>query len=134
MPYVYDDATGLPIVQGSVVEGFPTLGHGFLVDKDRGGYLPKHIGEAWLNYAAMKRWNDLCRRRPFLISLPEHAQRAVANMAYQLGVGGVLTFRNMLASLERFDFHTASREALASQWAVQTPERAHRVANLMRGA
>jgi len=114
-------------------EGYDTIGYGFLVDVRRGGGLPKRIAEQWLEYAAQRRWWALCSKKPFLLEMPEHVQRAVGNMAYQLGVNGVIGFRNMLAALERFDFDTAAREALASRWATQTPRRAERVARLMRG-
>ena len=48
-------------------------------------------------------------------------------MAYQLGVHGVLEFKEMLASLERGDCQAARRQALESAWARETPARAKRV-------
>lgn len=57
----------------------------------------------------------------------------MANMAYQLGVSGVLRFRKMLEALRAGDREKAAEEALDSAWATQTPERAQRVARLIRG-
>jgi lysozyme len=54
-------------------------------------------------------------------------------MAYQLGVEGVAKFVLMLTALERGDRETAAVNALASEWAKQTPDRAKRVATLIRG-
>lgn len=112
--------------------GFWTIGYGFLVDERKKGYLPKHIGEMWLDYAATKRWNDLCAKEPWMLGLPEHTQRALANMAYQMGVDGVRGFKKMIQALKDSDWRWARVEALDSKWAVQTPERAKRVTELMR--
>src|SRR5690606_29536448 len=64
--------------------GFLTIGYGFLIDARKGGYLPREIGDKWLEHAAGKRWNALVDRLPWLLSQPEPVQRALANMAYQL--------------------------------------------------
>ena len=58
---------------------------------------------------------------------PEHVQRGIANMCFQMGINGLLKFEKMLGALERQDYATAQREALDSEWAKQTPERARRV-------
>ncbi len=65
-------------------------------------------------------------------SMPEPQQRALANMAFQLGLGGVLKFTKTLAFLKAGDYAAAADEMLHSRWAGQTPERARRVADLMR--
>ena len=114
--------------------GFWTIGWGFLIDKRRGGVLPESIAEAWLLHAVVVRWNQLLNLHPWLQSQPDDVQRALGNMAYQLGVAGVGQFKNMLAALEAGDQQLAAREALDSTWAhKQTPERANRVAILIRG-
>jgi lysozyme len=64
---------------------------------------------------------------------PEEVQRALANMVYQLGFGGLLKFHNMLTHLLNGDRKAAAREALDSLWAKQTPARAQRVAKLIEG-
>ena len=113
--------------------GFWTIGFGFLIDERRGGELPLEIAEDWLIYAATKRWDELLLKLPWLIDQPGAVQRAVANMAYQLGVNGVGNFAKMLSALKSGDRQTAEREALNSKWAKQTPARANRVATMMRG-
>ena len=113
--------------------GYLTIGYGFLIDDRKGGEIPRHIAEDWLRYAAMIRWNTLVSAKPWLNDQPEDVQRAVANMAYQLGVNGVLNFKKMIAQLEVGNRDMAALEALDSKWAGQTPNRAKRVTDLMRG-
>ncbi len=113
--------------------GFWTIGWGFLIDQRRGGEIPVPIAEAWLTYAATERWNQLVSRLPWLNEQPEDVQRALGNMAYQLGVGGVRRFKNMLKALKDGDREAAAVAALDSKWAKQTPKRARRVAALIHG-
>ncbi|NNC22974.1 hypothetical protein HKX42_03855 [Salinisphaera sp. USBA-960] len=51
-------------------------------------------------------------------------------MSFQLGVGGLLTFTNMLKAVKAGDGKEAKRRGLNSHWATQTPNRAERVTNL----
>lgn len=113
--------------------GYWTIGYGFLIDKRKGGRLPKHIGNQWLQWEIEQRWRELTDAEPWLDDQPEDVQRALANMAYQLGVSGVLRFRKMLQALRDGDREKAADEALDSVWATQTPERAQRVAWFIRG-
>ena len=72
-------------------------------------------------------------RLPFWFKLTDDRRRVLANMGYQLGVAGLMGFRQMLAALERGDYEAAAREMLDSKWAKRdTPERAKRLAERMR--
>lgn len=114
-------------------EGYLTIGYGFLVDPNKPSEgLPLHIGEMWLEYAAMRRWSRLTAREPWLLELPEKIQRALGNMTYQLGVDGLLEFKKMLAALKSGDYRMARVEGFDSRWAKQTPNRAKRVLELYR--
>ena len=53
---------------------------------------------------------------------------AIINMAFQLGVAGVLKFRGMLTALDLKHWQKAHDMALDSLWAKQTPNRAKRIA------
>ena len=121
-PFAYKDSLG-----------YWTIGYGFLVDQKRDEGLPLEIGEIWLSKAAEDRWNDFTARVPWILNKPEDVQRALANMVYQLGVSGVLGFPLMLQALEKDDRETAAINAAYSKWAMQTPERAGRICDLIRG-
>ena len=72
-------------------------------------------------------------RLPFWPRLTDERRRVLANMGYQLGVGGLMGFKRMLAALERGDYDGAAREMLDSKWARQdSPGRARRLAERMR--
>lgn len=72
----------------------------------------------------------LYRALPWVTGLPEPWMRALAHMAFQLGLNGLLGFEKMLAALEEGNGATAYKEALDSAWFRQTPARAQRVAKL----
>lgn len=114
-------------------EGFETIGYGFLVDEHRGGGMPRDVGEYWLRRNVERVVGELSRRWSHFSRQPDDVQRALVNMGYQLGVSGLLGFSKMLAALEAGDRGTAAREALDSRWAAQTPQRAQRVAAMIRG-
>lgn len=131
--HVYDDATGQPIVKGSVVQGYPTIGYGFCVDKNKGTPLPRDIADLLLERVTQEKWSALLAALPWIAQQPEDVQRALANMAYQMGAAGVTRFGRMLAALQVGDRQQAANHALESLWARQTPKRAERVARLLRG-
>lgn len=66
-------------------------------------------------------------------NLDDKRKDAVINMHFNLGLPRLLTFRNMIAALERGDYKRAADEALDSRWAVQVGERAVRIARVLRG-
>lgn len=114
--------------------GFTTIGWGFLVDDRKSTKMPRAVGDLWLEIIAKEKWDDLLSRVPELASQPEDVQRALGNMAYQMGVDGLLGFRTMLAALAVGDRKRAAEAAQDSRWFRQTPARARRVIALIRGA
>lgn len=58
-------------------------------------------------------------------------QRCIANMAFNLGVDGLLGFRRMILAIDRGHYEQASREMLNSKWAGQVFSRAIRLAKMM---
>lgn len=58
-------------------------------------------------------------------------QAVLINMGINMGVGGLLKFRKMLAALDRHDYKTAAAEMLNSTYAKQVPNRANRLAQQM---
>lgn len=113
--------------------GFATIGYGFLVDSRRGAGLPKVVADSWLDYLVKEVRRELDQKLPWLQSQPNDVQDALVLIGYQLGVSGVLGFSQMLASLQIGDREGAATHALDSKWATQTPDRAKRVAAMIRG-
>jgi lysozyme len=75
---------------------------------------------------------QLAKALPWLETKPPGVQRAIGNMTFQMGLGGVLKFKKMLAAIQARDYTAARREALDSAWAKQTPQRAKRVTDLFK--
>jgi lysozyme len=76
--------------------------------------------------------SGLDRDLPWWRTLDDVRQDALANMAFNLGAGGLLGFRRMLAALEAGDWAAASAQMLLSRWASQVGTRAARLAAMIR--
>lgn len=66
-------------------------------------------------------------------SMPEGAQRGLANMCFNIGWPRLSRFRRMLGALEAGDYDRAATEALDSKWSRQVGKRAQRIAALFNG-
>lgn len=75
---------------------------------------------------------EVVRAFDWYTSLDGPRQAVLVNMAFNLGIGGLLGFRRMIAAIERHDFVTAAREALDSRWSRQVGERSTRLAKQLR--
>jgi len=107
--------------------GYLTIGIGRLIDKRKGGGLSKaESAYLFANDYAFK-LAEVRRRIPWFDRLDTARQGVLLNMAFQMGVDGLLGFRNTLAMIERGEYAAASKGMLNSLWAEQTPERAKRL-------
>jgi lysozyme len=70
---------------------------------------------------------QLRTRLPWTISLDEVRRAALVNMAFNLGIGGLMQFHHFLAALEAGNYKLAASEMLESLWAKQVGPRAHRL-------
>ena len=68
---------------------------------------------------------------PWFAGLDPVRRGVVENMAYNMGVAGVLTFTDMISAIEAKDWPEAARQMLASDWAVQVGDRAKVLARIM---
>lgn len=112
--------------------GFWTIGIGRLIDKRRGGGLTRDEAAYLLNNDIVKVTAAVRARLPWFDELTEARQGVLANMAFQMGVEGLLGFRNTLGMIERGEYAAAADAMLQSKWAQQTPQRAARLAEQMR--
>lgn len=114
--------------------GFWTIGIGRLIDKRRGGGLTQEEAEYLLDNDIGRKWNELHKQLPYFIHLPEQVQRALTNMAFQMGVPGLLKFKNTLRLIQAGRYWEAADNAMKSKWATQTPKRAEEVTSWIRSA
>jgi len=112
--------------------GYLTLGIGRLVDSRRGGGISEDEAMYLLNNDIANRVESLSRRIPWIKDLDEARTGVLINMAFQMGVNGLLGFKNALACVETGDYDGAAAGMLNSLWARQTPERAARLAKQMK--
>lgn len=111
--------------------GYITIGVGHLIDARKGGSIPQHISRQLLELDIDQKVGELKNRIHNWNELDDVRQRALANMAFQLGVSGLMGFRNMLRAIYNNDWGRAHDEALNSRWAKQTPNRARRIAMML---
>ena len=71
-------------------------------------------------------------RLPWWRSLNDVRQRVIVNMAFNMGIAGLLTFKNTLAAVRGGRYSDAAAGMLASKWAKQVGARAKRLADMMR--
>jgi len=111
--------------------GYWTIGVGHLIDKRKGGRLPEEIIDALLDYDMRKHWLELLEALPWVERLDDVRQAVLLDMAFNLGVPGLLKFKNTLRYVERGDYKLASSGMLASLWARQVKSRANRLSRMM---
>lgn len=112
-------------------EGYLTIGYGRNLDTN-----PITKGEAEVLLT-----NDINHTLARLIAvdlLPSTSiddltprQAVWVNMAFQLGVSGLLRFKKAISAYIEEDYRTCAEELLNSRWAMQTPNRAQRMADQM---
>ncbi len=113
--------------------GYDTIGVGRLVDarKKGAGLRPAEI-DFMLNNDIDDRIDQLTRRLPWFQNLDDARQGVLLNMSFQLGVDGLLGFKNTLAMVKDARYAAAAEAMLQSRWAEQTPARARRMADQMK--
>lgn len=120
VPYAYQDHLS-----------FWTIGVGRLIDQRKGGGLSPDEIDYLLANDIKRKWADLVKALPWVEKLDEVRQRALLNMCFQLGINGLLGFKNTLELIRLGKYAEAAQNALKSKWAEQTPNRAKRVASMI---
>jgi lysozyme len=112
--------------------GYWTIGIGRLVDerKPGAGLRPKEMDFLLANDIE-DRVQQLTTRLPWFTQLDEARQGVLLNMSFQLGVDGLLGFKNTLELVRTGKYAEAANAMLQSKWAGQTPERAERLSKQM---
>ena len=113
--------------------GKPTVGYGFLVAalspdelKLNGGKvepMSKEVAEKILNLKVVRLQKRVPECLPWLASKPQGVQDTILEMAYQLGLAGLMGFHHTLSCIEAGDYAQAARNLRASLLYRQTPKR-----------
>jgi len=104
-----------------------TIGYGWNLEDNE---LPERIAEMMLSYAIGDKLQSL-ERLSWWCELNDARKRAIVNMAFNIGVAGVLKFKKMIAAIERKDFTQAALEMDDSKWSKQVGARADRLILMM---
>lgn len=121
--------------------GYWTAGVGHLIDRRRGGSMPK----SWTGFPLTEeeiddvlddditeKSIDLFRALPWVMGLDEVRKAVLTDMAFNLGIAGLLQFKNTLAAVKEKRWQDAAQGMLASRWADQVGVRSLRLADMMR--
>ena len=111
--------------------GYDTIGYGFAI-KDL--ELDEDICDMILERKIAKLVKRVGDRLPYLYTVPIEVHDVLVEMAYQMGVSGLLKFKKTLMYIETKDYKDASVEMLDSRWAKQTPNRAKKLSDIMASA
>jgi lysozyme len=112
--------------------GYLTIGVGRMIDKRKGGGITAEESAYLLSNDIDKRQAELLRRAPWMAQLDPARFGVMLNMAFQMGVDGLLGFKNTLSMVKAGDYAGAAAGMLRSKWATQTPARAQRLSTQMK--
>lgn len=111
--------------------GFSTIGVGRLIDGRKGGGLSDDEIDYLLSNDIKKAMDGLDQSIPWWRNLTPARQRVLVSMAFNLGIGGLMGFKNTLSMVKAGDYAGAARGMLQSKWAGQVGDRAVRLAAMM---
>lgn len=106
-----------------------TIGVGRNLD-DRG--ITSDESSYLLNNDIDAHWAELIQHLPWIEKLDEIRQRVMLDMAFNLGIFGLLTFHRTLGHIKSGNYALASSAMLESKWATQVGQRAKRLATMMK--
>lgn len=118
---------GLRLTPYRCPTGHLTIGYGHNLEH---GISPR-MAEMLLDEDLSNAMHGVIDRLDWAVELGPERFSVLVNMAFQMGVQGLLGFTQMLKCAQAGDYAGAAREMRESQWATQTPERAERLARQM---
>lgn len=112
--------------------GYWTIGVGRLIDQRKGGKLSDDEIDFLLSNDIDRHAEELFKLAPWIKNLDEARQGALVNMAFNLGVAGLLGFKNTLSLIQGGKYDDAAKAMLESKWSHQVGKRADRLAEQIR--
>jgi len=119
---------GLRLKPYHCTAGKLTIGYGINLDA---GIYPEEA-EFMLSFRLTQLAVKLTALLPFMDALSENRKVVLIDMAYNLGIKGLLGFKNTLAQVLAGNYEEASKLMLKSLWAKQVGDRAIELAEMMR--
>jgi lysozyme len=107
--------------------GYWTIGVGILIDGRKGGGITREESAYLLANRIASKTAELTEALPWVADLDAVRRDGLLNMAFQLGVPGLLGFHNSLALIKAGRYDEAGAALEQSKWHSQTPDRADRV-------
>ena len=108
--------------------GYGSTGPGI----ERGTVWTQERSDAALDARVADLVRSLTDTLPWFATLADLRQDVLVNMAYNMGLHGLLAFHNTLTFIEAGHYTEAAIGMLNSAWAHQVPSRANRLAMQMR--
>jgi len=121
VPHAYQDSLG-----------YWTIGVGHLIDRRKGGRLPDKLIDMLLDHDIAEHAAELYRALPWVLELDPVRQAVLVDMTFNLGIHGLLGFKNTLAAVRARRWEDAANGMMQSKWAEQVGSRALRLADMMR--
>lgn len=112
--------------------GYWTIGIGHLIDHRKGGFIPDEVITILFDLDRANVDAALEANLPWVKNLDEARRGVLQNMCFQMGIGGLLKFKNTLALIKAGEYDKAADGMANSLWAKQTPSRSRRLQKQMR--
>ena len=110
-------------------EGFLTIGYGRNLDAEG---ISDDEAQVMLQNDIDQCVRELESNLPWFSQLDAPREGALIDMCFEIGIAGLLKFKNTLAAIERQDWPAVAAGMLASEWATkQAPARAAEDARIM---
>lgn len=126
---VYDDATGQPITPNTTVQGHPTIGIGRALDVHG-------LSDAEIDMLLQNDIDAICTALdsniPWWRQLVDVRQAVLIDMAFNMGVGGLMGWPNTLNDIRMGNYSAAADAMRTSLWAHQVGRRAQNLAAQMQ--
>ena len=125
---------GLRLEAYSDSVGVLTIGYGHNLEAHGGSDVicTQEQAERWLEADAAKACGELSKHLPWTTALDDARKAVLQNMAFNIGIGGLLGFHRTLTMIEAGNYEGAAEAMLESKWAGQVGDRARRLAQQMR--
>jgi GH24 family phage-related lysozyme (muramidase) len=147
----YDDKTSKPITPGTAIQGHPTVGVGFNLDRADAAskinalgldYERVRSGDQTLNNEQIDRLLEADVKKavsdarsivPNFDSLSEDRQIVLTDMAFNLGRGKLSKFEETISAVQKGDWEKAADEMQNSKWFKDVKNRGEVNVDIMRG-